>query len=304
MRGRTTNWADTSFVEAGSVTGSVSTIRLFLDGLVRDRLAVALVAILLLIVVSAILAPWVAPYPPDEINVLRRFSGPSRSHWLGTDELGRDVLSRFIHAGRVSLLIGVSSAAISLAVGSAVGAVSGYVGGWVDSVLMRFTDAALSIPRLFLLLAVSSVFVPSLSNIILVIALTSWMPIARLVHGLVLKVRQQEFITGSQALGASDWRLLWQHVFPQTTGTIIVAATLGIAYAILLEAALSFLGLGVQPPTATWGSMLGSAQIYLWTAPHLAIFPGLAIFVTVLAFNSLGDVLRDALDPRGRDLRR
>jgi peptide/nickel transport system permease protein len=266
----------------------------------KNRLA--MVALLYLVVIHALsfLAPLIAPYSPEQIDLsatLVKFSG---EHWLGTDESGRDVLTRLLYGGRISLVVGLISVFVSMLVGTLFGAVSGYGGGWIDSVLMRFTDAFLAIPTFFLLLTVLTLFGTSLTNIVLVIGLTSWMNVARIVRGDVIRLRNEEYVTAAHVVGAKDSRIVVRHILPQAVPSIIVSATLGIAFAIITETSLSFLGLGVQPPLPSWGNMLTSSQQYVWSAPRLAVYPGVLIVLTVLSYNLLGNALRDTLDPKLR----
>jgi peptide/nickel transport system permease protein len=263
----------------------------------RNRAAVAALVFLALVHLLGAAAPLVAPYSPEEVDLTRRLAPPGSGHWLGTDENGRDVLSRLIYGARVSLTVGLLSAVAAVALGTLVGAVSGYFGGLTDAVLMRVTDGMMILPTFFLALLVLAVFGPGVLNVIAVIGLTSWMGVARIVRGEVLRTRPQEFVVAARALGAGNGRILLVHLLPQAVPAIIVAATLGIAQAILTESALSYLGLGIQPPTPTWGNMLAAAQHFLWVRPELAVYPGLLILLTVLAYNSVGDALRDALDP-------
>jgi len=239
------------------------------------------------------------PYSTDPVQSLQRSSA---AHLLGTDEVGRDVLARLIYGARVSLVVGVVSMAIAVGTGSAVGAVAGYFGGRIDVWLMRITDAMMALPTFFLILAVLAVIGGSAAAVMSVIGLTSWMQVARIVRGEVLRWRGVEFVEAARMLGAGDFRILRRHILPQVAPSIIVTATLGVAFAILTESALSYLGLGIQPPTASWGNMLQNAQQYLWAAPGLAIYPGGLILLTVLSFNFLGDGLRDAFDPTLRNV--
>ncbi len=264
----------------------------------RNRLALAALAYLLLIHLVAVAAPYLAPHPPETIDLLNQFAPRSRDHPLGTDESGRDIVSRLIFGARTSLAVGLSAMVIAMTVGSALGAISGFYGGAVGAVVMRLTDGALTIPTFFLALLVLAVFGSNIANVVLVIGLTGWMVVARVVRAEVLRTLPQEFVLASRATGASDRRILFRHVIPQTLPSMIVAATLGVAYAVLTESALSYLGLGVQPPTPTWGNMLTGAQHYVWTKPVLAVYPGVMIMLTVLSYNALGDALRDTLDPR------
>lgn len=264
----------------------------------RNPVAMVSLAFLVAIVIAAGLGPLIAPYPPDAISPRVALAAPGGEHILGTDALGRDTLSRLIFGARVSLLVGFSAMALSIAIGVVVGAVSGYYGVWVGGVLMRITDAMMSLPRLFLLLLILTFFGGSLNTVIVVIGVTSWMGPARLVRGEFLRWKEAVFVEAAHALGAEGGRIIGRHILPQLSSSVIVAATFGVAQAILIESAMSFLGLGVQPPTPTWGNMLTNAQNYIWSAPLQAFFPGVMILLTVLAFNFLGDGLRDALDPK------
>jgi peptide/nickel transport system permease protein len=264
----------------------------------RNRLAVAALAFLLVIHLVALAADSLAPHDPANLDLLNQFADPSRTHPLGTDESGRDVLSRLIVGSRVSLSVGTLAMLVSISAGSLVGALAGFYGRFTDGALMRFTDGMLTIPTFFLALLVLAVFGSGLINVILVIGLTGWMVVSRVIRAEVLRTLPQEFVLAARALGVSDMRLLARHVVPQAFASVIVAATLGVAYAILTESALSYLGLGVQPPTPTWGNMLSGAQQYVWTKPHLAVYPGVLIMLCVLGYNIVGDALRDALDPR------
>ncbi len=264
----------------------------------RSKLAVISAVFLIAVIAAAVFAPVVARYDPEEINLMERLQGPSLQHWLGTDESGRDYFARLIYGGRVSLAVGMVAVAIAALVGTLGGALAGFFGGWLDAVIMRTTDGMMAIPLFFFVLIVLAVFGSSITNIVLVIGLTSWMGVARVVRSDVLRTYPLEFVTAARALGASSGRVLFRHVLPQAIPSIIVATTLGVAQAILVESALSYLGLGVQPPEASWGNMLSNSQDLIFKAPQLAFYPGLMILLTVLAFNALGDVLRDALDPK------
>lgn len=264
----------------------------------RNRLALAALVFLGAIHLVALAADALAPHDPAALDLLNQFAPLSPANWLGTDESGRDVLSRLIVGSRVSLAVGLLAMLIAITVGSVVGALAGFYGRLSDGVLMRLTDGMLTIPTFFLALLVLAAFGSSLTNVILVIGFTGWMVVARVVRAEVLRTLPQEFVLAARALGTSDLRLLARHVVPQAFASIIVAATLGVAYAILTESALSYLGLGVQPPTPTWGNMLSGAQQYVWSRPHLAVYPGLLIMLCVLGYNIVGDALRDALDPR------
>jgi peptide/nickel transport system permease protein len=228
-----------------------------------------------------------------------KFAMPGHAGFLlGADELGRDLLSRLLYAGRVSLSVGLVTALIAVVIGSVLGALAGYYGGTIDTLIMRFADVLLSIPTIFVLLALSAFLKATLSTIILIIALNSWMSVARLVRGEILSIKQREFILAARALGASDTRLIFRQLLPNALAPVLVAATLNVATAILTESSLSYLGYGIQPPTASWGNMLNNAQSYVLYAPWVAVYPGIMITLTVLSFNFAGDGLRDALDPR------
>lgn len=250
--------------------------------------------------VVAIFAPWIAPYDPATIDIKNILIGPSLAHPLGTDELGRDVLSRMIWGSRVSLEVGFVAIGIATIIGIIVGALAGFYGGYVDSAFMRFVDIMLSIPTIFLVLAVIAILEPSIINIMIVIGLTSWMEPARLVRAEFISLKEREFVTAVRALGARDGRIIFRHILPNGLSPILVSATMGVGGAVLIESALSFLGLGVQPPTPSWGSLLSSGKDNIEIAWWLSAFPGLAILVTVLGYNLLGEGIRDALDPRQR----
>jgi peptide/nickel transport system permease protein len=267
----------------------------------RNRLAVLGLIVATLICLVAIFAPVIAPYDYAEQNMRNTVSPPSSANWLGTDQWGRDILSRIIVGSRVSLSVGIVSVAILIIIGVAIGAIAGY-NRHLDGPLMRFVDIMMSIPGFFLLLTIVALFGPSLLNTMLVIGLTSWMGTARLVRGQFLSLREKEFVEAARSVGVPDWRVITHHLLPNTMAVIIVQATLFMSQAILIESSLSYLGLGAQPPTPSWGGMLFQGRDYMRQAPWGTLFPGLAIFVTVMAFNLLGDGLRDALDPhlRGR----
>ncbi len=255
-----------------------------------------------LIVLAALAAPLLAPYDPNIQDTARRLEAPSNQHLLGLDDLGRDVLSRVIFGARVSLRVGFSVVLLAALTGVTLGAISGYFGGAVDVLVMRLCDILLAFPGILLAIALVAVLGPSLNNVILALAVIGWVGYARLVRGQVLKVREMEYVTAAKALGAKSPRVIIRHVLPNVINPVIVMATLGLAGAILSEAALSFLGLGVQPPTPSWGAMLTAGRRYLGFANHLAIFPGAAIMLAVMGLNFLGDGLIDALDPKYRKL--
>jgi len=252
------------------------------------------------IVLVAILAPLIAPYDPNIQDTSRRLEPPSHSHPLGLDDLGRDVLSRILWGARVSLRVGFSVVILASLIGITLGAMSGYFGGWIDTIIMRITDILLAFPGILLAIALVAVLGPSLNNVILALVIIGWVGYARLVRGQVLKVREMEYVTAAKALGAKSPRVIVRHVLPNIMNPVIVMATLGLAGAILAEASLSFLGLGVQPPTPSWGKMLDDGRRYIGVANHLAIFSGAAIMLAVMGLNFLGDGMIDALDPKYR----
>ncbi|MFZ0050271.1 MAG: ABC transporter permease [Desulfobaccales bacterium] len=267
----------------------------------HNRLAISGLALVLGLFAVALLARWLAPYDPDFIDLKQVLMPPSPAHLLGTDTLGRDVLSRIIFGARVSLLVGFVAVGIATLIGLLVGALAGYYGGVLDQILMRLVDLMLCFPTIFLILAVIAVLGPSIWNIMAVIGLTSWMGVARLVRAEFLSLREREFVVAARALGASDARLIWRHLLPNALTPVMVSATLGVAGAILVESSLSFLGLGVQPPTPSWGNMLTMGKDNIEIAWWLSVFPGLAILLTVMSYNLLGEGIREAIDPRLRD---
>jgi peptide/nickel transport system permease protein len=262
---------------------------------ITRRLGLAIVAGAIL---AAVLGPALVASDPATQHLALRLAGPSADHLLGLDELGRDVLARLLAGARISLLVGLSVVSISAIVGVLIGALAGYLGGWFDEVVGRVMDVLLAFPGILLAIALVAVLGPSLTNAILALVVSGWVGFARLVRGQVLKVRELEYVQAARALGAPIGRVLARHVVPATLSAVIVQATLGMAGAIIAEASLSFLGLGVQPPTASWGTMLDAGRSHLLDAPHLTVFPGLAIAMLVLGFNFVGDALRDRIDPR------
>jgi peptide/nickel transport system permease protein len=267
----------------------------------ENKLAVAGLVVVMLFYAIAILSPVIARYDPNVQNPGARSKPPSAAHWLGTDRNTRDVYARLIVGARVSLAVGFIAVLIIMTCGTLLGALAGFFGGWVDTLIMRFTDILLSIPQILLLISAAALFKPSLATTVIVIGLTSWPGAARLVRGQFLTLKSQEFVTAARALGAKPTQIIWRHLFPNTLAVIIVEATLWLSYAILLEASLSYLGLGVQIPTPSWGNMLQQGQTELLNgAWWLTLFPGLAIFLIVLSFNLMGDGVRDAVDPRLR----
>jgi peptide/nickel transport system permease protein len=266
--------------------------------LVRRKGAMVALGIILLLVLLAILAPSIAPYDPIKQSWAAVRKAPSALYWFGTDEVGRDILSRIIYGARASLMAGVISVGIAIAVGVPVGLVAGYAGGLVDGIISRFTDAMLACPFLILAIALAAFLGPSLGNAMIAIGVTATPIFVRLTRGQVLSVKAEDYVEAARAVGNPHWRIAFRHILPNVMPALLVQATLTIATAVIAEASLSFLGLGQQPPAPSWGSMLNAAQRFLVNAPWMAVWPGLAIFVTVLSFNLLGDGLRDALDPR------
>ncbi len=264
----------------------------------KTKLAVFGLAVILLFAALAIAAPVLAPYGPDEI-VASQTLPPSASHFFGTDDLGRDIFSRALYGARVSLSVGLVAVVIAVLIGTLFGALSGYYGGLVDSVIMRFVDVMLAFPSIFLVLAIQAMLTPNIYNVMVVIGLTSWMGVARLVRGEFLRIRELQYVEAARAIGCSDLRIIFRHILPNAQAPIVVAGTLGMAGAILTESALSFLGMGVQPPMASWGNMLRDSQAYMFDAPWLAIIPGLLILVTVLSLYFVGEGIREKLDVRG-----
>jgi len=270
----------------------------------KHRLAgFAIAALVLLILFSAF--AFLSPYDATQQEPANSFQKPNAQHWFGTDELGRDIFTRILYGGRVSLTVGLFSTFLSIALGVVVGSLSGYFGGWLDSILMRITDAFLTFPTIFVLIILGAFLreqpIPWLKNsvlvVIIIIATLSWTWPARLVRGLFLVLREREFVSASRAMGGSDLRIIILHILPNCIGPILVSGTLQMASAIITESGLSYLGFGVQPPTPTWGSILSTAQTHVFRAPWLAVYPGLMIFITVMAINYIGDGLRDAFDP-------
>jgi peptide/nickel transport system permease protein len=263
--------------------------RVFWQRFRHNRLAVAGAGVVLLLFLVSLLAPFITPYDPDAIDAYHVLLPPSTGHWFGTDELGRDVFTRVVFGAKISLKVGFVAV---------IGLLAGYYGGWTDSLLMRFVDIMLCFPTFFLILAVIALLEPSIWYIMIIIGLTGWMGVARLVRAEVLSLRERDFVLAARALGASDMRVIFRHILPNALAPVLVSATLGVAGAILTESALSFLGIGVQPPTPSWGNILTSGKDYIEFAWWLSLFPGLAILVTVLSYNILGEGIRDALDPR------
>ena len=264
----------------------------------RNRFAMAGGGVVIALFLVSLLATWITPYDPDALDLYNVLMPPSAGHWFGTDELGRDVFTRVVFGAKISLKVGFVAVGIAVLVGTIIGLVSAYYGGWIDNVLMRFVDIMLCFPTFFLILAVIAMLEPSIWYIMIIIGLTGWMGVARLVRAEVLSLRERDFVLAARAIGASDLRIMFRHIFPNAMTPVLVSATLGVAGAILTESALSFLGIGVQPPTPSWGNILTSGKDYIEFAWWLSLFPGLAILVTVLSYNLLGEGIRDALDPR------
>jgi len=267
----------------------------------KNPLAAAGLALVIGFVLCALLAPWLAPRDPAFIELPARLAGPSAQHWLGTDELGRDLLSRLLYGARISLAVGGSVVAASLFLGLLFGSLAGYYGGLVDRIFTVIVmNAFLAFPGFLLAIAFVAFLGPGLFNLILALSIGGWVGYARLVRAQVLAAREREFVEAARALGASDWRVLTRHILPNIIQPVIVQAAIGMAGAVLAEATMSFLGLGVPPPTASWGSMLNDGRAHLFDAPHLVLFPAVAVMLAVLSFNFIGDGLRDYLDPRSR----
>jgi peptide/nickel transport system permease protein len=265
----------------------------------RHKAGLVALVVLILEVLVALAAPVLIPrelaIDPNPLNILQQ---PSGEHWLGTDEVGRDIFARLIYASRISLSIGFLAVAVAIVVGTSIGALAGYFGSGFDNVLMRITDAVLSIPALFFLIVLSVTLGPSVRTMVIVIGLLSWMELARIIRANVLTLKRREFVEAALTMGAPSARIIGRHILPNTLAPIVVAATLGVGYALLTEASVSYLGLGVQPPEPSWGNMLYNAQSYFFNAPWITLYPGLMILITVLCINFVGDGLRDALDPR------
>jgi peptide/nickel transport system permease protein len=297
------------------VSAAVHPGRLAWQRLIRHRLALASLLLLAVLLALSLAAPLIAELravDPTAVDLLRRLEPPSPEHWLGTDDLGRDLFQRLLDGGRVSLLVALAAALLSAIAGAAIGVVAGFVGGRLDAVLMRLTDGVIALPLLPLLIVLAAIDVRklglsetlaqsdllSLYRIIVIVGLTGWTTVARLVRAETLSLKARDFVRAATALGASPPRLMFRHILPNAASPIVVATTLSVGNIVLFESVLSFLGLGVQAPHASWGNMLTGAQDFIWNAPLLALWPGLLIFVTVIAFNFVGDGLQDALDPR------
>jgi len=266
----------------------------------ENKLGVISIAIIIILSLASMLA-FLSPYDPNKIDVMNRLASPSKSHIFGTDDMGRDYFTRALYGGRVSLTVGFLSMIISTVIGTIVGTISGYFGGRVDSIIMRTIDILMSIPTFFLILIVNAYLKPGIQNIIIIIGLFSWMGIARIVRAETISVKEREYVMYSKVIGEKPSAIIVKHIIPNIFPTVIVASTLNIANAILTESSLSFFGLGVRQPDSSWGSMLKYAQGYIGEAPHLAIFPGILILLTVLSFNVLGDIFRVAFEPKANN---
>lgn len=273
----------------------------FAQSFAGNKLAMGGFAIVLALFVVSLLAPWISPYEPTAIDLRNVLAAPSWQHPLGTDQLGRDILSRMIWGSRISLKVGFVSTGIAIIIGALLGAVAGYFGRRVDALIMRIVDIMLCFPTFFLILAVIAFLEPSIWNIMLIIGLTNWMGITRLVRADFITLKERDFVKAARVIGAGNWRIIFIHILPNAMASLLVAATFGVAGAILTESALSFLGIGVQPPTPSWGNILTDGKDNIDIAWWLSLFPGLAILVTVLGYNLLGEGIRDSLDPRLRE---
>ncbi len=267
----------------------------------KNKLALFGAIIVGVMTLISILAPWISPCDPNKIDLEKSLVGPSREHILGTDSLGRDLLSRMFYGGRISLSVGFVAVGIAVVLGILFGSIAGYYGGWLDSIITRFIDIMLCLPTFILILSVVAFLKSSIFNIMVIIGLTSWMGVARLIRAEILSLKEREFIEAARAIGASDLRIIARHLIPNGISPVLVSATLGVAGAILLESALSFLGLGVQPPTPSWGNILTEAKSTLGIAWWITVFPGLAILITVLGYNLLGEGLREYFNPHKRE---
>jgi len=299
-----TDLAGVSLASEEPSTRALTPGKLVLRRYVRHRLAVVAFFGLIVMILAAVFAP-LTPYSPRKQAPADAFQPPSGAHWFGTDELGRDVFTRILYGGRISLAVGLSATVLTLAIGVFVGSISGYFGGLLDNVLMRVTDAFLGFPTVFVLILLSSLLREqnivwlrnSIFVVIIIIATLSWMWPARLVRSLFLTLREWEFVLAARAVGVRRSRIIFSHILPNCLGSIVVSGTLEVAWAIITESGLSYLGFGVQPPTPSWGNILATAQTFVFRAPWLAVFPGLMIFITVICINYIGDGLRDAFDP-------
>ena len=263
----------------------------------KNKVAMVSVVLLAILIIAVLLAP-LSPYDPSKLDASQNLQGISSSHWFGTDEYGRDYFTRTLYGGRVSLLVGFMSMIMTVVIGTSLGVFSGYVGGKVDMFLMSFTDIFLALPSMLLMVILNTFLKPGLPTLIVVLSLFSWASVARITRAETMSLKERDFVVATQNLGASNFRVIIKHIIPNILGPVIVAASLSVANAILMESSLSFLGLGVQIPRASWGSMLQGAQAHILDYPLLAVYPGVMILITVLSFNLLGDILRNALEPK------
>lgn len=291
---------ENSLQEALPLEKPQSQIKEMWEALRENNAAVAGLCIILFLILIAIIGPLITPYDPNVSDMAKSFLKPSSEHWFGTDQLGRDILSRIIAGSRISLTVGLSAVIISLSVGVVLGSISGYFGGKTDIIIMRFMDMMLAIPSILLAIAFMAALGKGIDKAVIAIGLVSIPEYARIVRGSILSVKENDYVQAARVIGNKSSRIIFKHILPNVLSSIVVRATLGISTAVLDTAALGFLGLGVQPPYAEWGDMLGRARGFIFTAPYTLIFPGIAITITVLAFNLLGDGLRDALDPKSR----
>lgn len=267
----------------------------------QQPLAAIGICLLVIFTVCAIFAPWLAPRDPAALDLHGRLAGPSAAHWFGTDELGRDILSRTLYGARISLIVAITVVGLSLAIGLVAGCIAGFYGGWLDAIINVYVmNAFLALPGILLAIAFVAFMGPGLWNVIIALAISGWVGYARLVRGQVMAVKEREFVEAARALGASDLRILSRHILPNIVQPLVVQAAIGMATAVMAEATLSFLGLGVPPPAASWGSMLNDARSHLFDSPHMVFFPAMAVMLCVLSFNFIGDALRDYMDPRAR----
>lgn len=306
MEERITDMAKNTNTETLDATENIkiekpeSQLHMMWSALRQNRIAVVGMIIIILLIVLAFVGDFIAPYDPLGQNMAASKQGPSAAHWFGTDMQGRDIFSRVLSGTKYSLLIGICAVAFSLVIGTVLGAVAGYFGGWVDTLIMRCMDIMLSIPSILLAITLMAAFGQGLSKAIVAIGIVSIPEYARIVRSSILSVKENDYVAAAKVIGNNDGRIIFKHILPNVISSIVVRATLGISTAILDIAALGFLGMGVKPPTPEWGTMLGDAKAYILSMPHMIIFPGIAISITVLAFNLFGDGLRDALDPKAR----
>lgn len=272
--------------------------RAWLGYLRRDAKALVGAVVLLLLVIAAVFAPWITPYDPNHVDFLAAMEAPSLAHPLGVDDLGRDLLSRLIYGTRISLFVGISTVVIALVIGVILGLLAGYYGGWLDMIIMRYIDLQWAFPNILIAVYLVAVFGTGLANVIVAISLAYIDDFARIARGMVLSIKEEQYVDAARTVGVSDWRIMWRHILPNATAPLIVQATVSVSYAILAEATLSFLGLGVEADTPTWGLILAEGRSFISRLWWVGVFPGLFIMVTVLSINFLGDALRDALDVR------